>query len=72
MVRTVASLAFEKLNLNRGWLTVLAPNTRAIRAYEKCGFRRNGTLREESFVDGKYVDALVMGLVRSDYEAAAT
>lgn len=72
VVRTVTRLAFEKLNLNRVWLTVLAPNARAIRAYEKCGFKREGTLRQESYVDGKYLDAIVMGLIRTEYEPAST
>jgi RimJ/RimL family protein N-acetyltransferase len=46
---------------------VLAHNQRAIRCYEKCGFKREGLLRQESFVDGVYHDVLLMGALRADY-----
>jgi RimJ/RimL family protein N-acetyltransferase len=62
----VNRLAFNKMNLNRLWLTVLVDNPRAVRCYEKCGFVREGLLRQESYVDGKYRDVLMMALLRED------
>lgn len=70
-LRVVTRLAFEKMNLNRLWLTVLVDNPRAVRCYEKCGFVREGHLRDESYVDGKYRDVILMALIRSDYDAVA-
>jgi len=70
-LRIVIRLAFDKLNLNRLWLTTLVNNSRAVRCYEKCGFVREGLLRQESFVDGKYRDVLMMALLREDYQAAS-
>jgi RimJ/RimL family protein N-acetyltransferase len=67
-LRIVIRLAFDKMNLNRLWLTVLVDNPRAVRCYEKCGFVREGLLRQESYVDGKYRDVLLMGLLRQDYD----
>jgi RimJ/RimL family protein N-acetyltransferase len=67
-LRIVTRLAFDKMNLNRLWLSVLVDNPRAVRCYEKCGFVREGLLRQESYVDGKYRDVLLMGLLREDYE----
>jgi RimJ/RimL family protein N-acetyltransferase len=67
-LRVVIRLAFDKMNLNRVWLTVLVDNPRAVRCYEKCGFAREGLLRQESFVDGKYRDVLMMAILRQDYE----
>jgi RimJ/RimL family protein N-acetyltransferase len=67
-LRIVIRLAFDKMNLNRIWLTVLADNPRAVRCYEKCGFVREGLLRQESFVDGKYRDVFMMALLREDYD----
>ena len=64
-------LGFEKMNLNRLWLTALVDNPRAVRCYEKCGFVREGRLRQESYVDGEYRDVFLMGLLRADYQAAA-
>jgi len=59
--------AFVHLNLRRLWLKVLAENTRAIRLYEKLGFRVEGRLREDSFRAGHYEDVLVMGLLRQEW-----
>jgi RimJ/RimL family protein N-acetyltransferase len=67
-LRLTIRLAFDKMNLNRVWLTVLVDNPRAVRCYEKCGFAREGLLRQESFVDGKYRDVLMMAILREDYE----
>ncbi len=67
-VRVLERLAFERLNLNRLWLTMLATNARAIKCYEKCGFVRNGLNPEASYVKGKYVDVVAMGILRRDYE----
>jgi len=66
-LRIVVRLAFDKMNLNRLWLSVLVDNPRAVRCYEKCGFVREGLLRQESYVDGKYRDVLLMALLREDY-----
>jgi RimJ/RimL family protein N-acetyltransferase len=67
-VSLVLKVAFERLNLHSVNLTTLATNERAIRCYEKCGFRREGRLRENSFAGGKYVDVVAMGILRADYE----
>lgn len=41
-------------------LRVLAPNTRARRLYERCGFEVEGVLRREFLLGGEYVDDLLM------------
>lgn len=67
-VRLLLRIAFERLNLHSVWLTTLATNERAIRCYEKCGFKRQGLFRENSFVRGRYVDVVPMGILRSEYD----
>ncbi len=67
-VRLLLRLAFDKLNLHSVWLTTLVTNERAIRCYEKCGFKRQGLFRENSYVRGRYVDVVPMGILRSEYE----
>ena len=42
-----------KLSLS---VRVVAYNSRAIHAYEKCGFRVEGREREAAFVDGQWHD----------------
>lgn len=46
-VGTLLDHAFSKMNLSRIYLRVFAFNKRAIRCYEKCGFRKEGRLRRE-------------------------
>lgn len=41
-------------------LRVLATNTGAIAFYRKCGFKEQGRLVNEFYIDGKYVDDLLM------------
>jgi RimJ/RimL family protein N-acetyltransferase len=51
-------------------LWALAPNERAIKTYERCGFVRDATLRERSFKDGQFVDRVVMSVTREEFEKA--
>jgi RimJ/RimL family protein N-acetyltransferase len=59
--------AFRKMNLHRVFLRVYEDNERAIRSYEKCGFKREGVLRETRFIDGRYLNALVMGILAPEF-----
>jgi ribosomal protein S18 acetylase RimI-like enzyme len=43
-------------------LRVLAPNTSARALYESCGFKIEGVLRQEFWLDGRYVDDVIMAL----------
>jgi len=68
--RLILDHAFLTLNLNRVWLQVFEYNPRGIRCYEKIGFRHEGRLRQHVYREGRYWDSLVMGVVRSDWDAA--
>lgn len=57
---------FDGLNLNKIYLNTFDTNIRNIRLNEELGFRVEGILRNEIFVDGKYRDVLRMGLWRED------
>jgi len=60
--------AFSELKLHRIGIRVLTYNERAIRAYAKCGFIVEGQERETAFVDGKWHDDLMMGLLSTEYK----
>ncbi len=57
------------MNLNRVWLYVYEHNERGIRTYEKVGFKREGLLRQETFREGRYWDAIVMAILREEWMA---
>ncbi len=61
---------FNTLNLNRVHLHVYADNLRAIRCYEKVGFRTEGRLRQANFYNGAYRDSIVMGVLREEWRCA--
>lgn len=65
--RLVLKHGFEELGLHRVGLDVYSHNTRAIRAYEKAGFVREGTLRESYFRNGVYHDTIVMSVLESEW-----
>lgn len=66
-IKLLVNFGFKDLNLHRLHLHVFATNERAIRAYEKCGFVREGLLREAAHINGEFVDVLYMGLLRSEH-----
>ena len=60
-------LAFERFGLHRVGLSVFAFNERAIRSYEKVGFRIEGRLRESIVRDGRHWDEIQMGVLRDEW-----
>jgi len=70
-IRVLLRYAFRELGLHKIFLRVLVSNTRAIRCYEKCGFKREGLHRQELYVGGQWHDLIYMGLLASEYQEAA-
>ncbi|MFD1425963.1 GNAT family N-acetyltransferase [Kroppenstedtia sanguinis] len=60
---------FGNLNLHRIDLEVFDYNLRAIRTYEKLGFRREGVKKEALFNEGAYHDVIQMGLLAKEYQS---
>lgn len=67
-VQLLLKLGFETLNLNRIFLRVFETNPRAIRSYEKAGFVLEGRHRQAHYLDGKFVDVIHMGILRSEWD----
>lgn len=67
--------AFDGLGLHRVGLSVFEFNARAIRAYEKAGFRVEGRLRDAIRRDGRWWQEIQMGILEPEWrrteEAAA-
>ena len=63
-IRLLVDYAFRLRNLRKVWLTVLGNNARAIAAYQKCGFEKEGRLRQQVWSNGGYVDLVYMGILR--------
>jgi diamine N-acetyltransferase len=65
--RLMVALAFDTLNLNRVWLDVFTDNPRAVRCYEKVGFKHEGVMRQQAFREGAYHDVHLMALLRDEW-----
>lgn len=61
--------AFYNLNLNRVELVVLEYNERAIRLYEKAGFKKEGLQRQAVYKNGKYENLIFMAILKEDFIA---
>ena len=59
--------SFDILNLNRIQLHVAKSNVKGVKAYEKAGFKIEGTLREAMYHNNEYIDFYVMGILRKEY-----
>lgn len=60
-------LAFDHMNLNRIYLRVFAENQPAIKCYDRCGFVREGVLRQDYYSYGEYHDVIMMGILRDEW-----
>lgn len=68
-IRTIARFGFEEMNLHRIVLQVFSYNPRGMACYRKCGFLEEVRMRQDMWYDGAYHDTIVMGLLRSEFDA---
>lgn len=66
-IKTIMKVMFDRSNMHRIWLRVDERNARAIRCYEKCGFRSEGVLREDHYADGAWRCSLIMAILSEEY-----
>ena len=59
--------AFATLNLHKLYLIVDCMNEKAIHVYEKMGFKVEGVLKEEYFVNGSFHDVSIMSIFQEEY-----
>jgi len=69
VARLLLGLAFDGLNMHRVAVGVVGFNERALRFWERVGFRREGLQREGYFCGGKYHDFVMMSILEEEYRA---
>lgn len=65
-VQSLLQFAFRDWNLHRVQLFVIEGNEAAMRTYEKCGFKREGVLRQAVHIDGQFRDLVLMAVLRDE------
>jgi diamine N-acetyltransferase len=69
MVLEIIDWVFQNTRTHRFWLDHIITNDRARHVYERCGFRREGVMREAyTLPDGTRIDLALMSLLRPEWE----
>ena len=66
-IKLLLDYGFNYLNLHEISLDVYSFNKRAIRCYEKAGFKEYGRRRECEYINGKYYDVISMDILKSEF-----
>lgn len=67
-LQLMIAYGFDTLNLQRVELQVFSSNPRAIASYTKIGFREEGRRRRAQYVRGQYIDLLMLGLLKEEFQ----
>ena len=67
MMKLCQRYVFTELGVERLSLGLHEYNPRALRSYEKCGFRLEGRTRQDLVREGKRYDSLWMGILRDEW-----
>ena len=71
VVLALCQYGFAVRGLHRLQIETLASNTAMIRAASRAGFVLEGRLRRAAWVDGEFVDEVILGLLASDWGRGA-
>ena len=66
-IMLIIDYGFNYLNLHRISLQLMSFNERALKCYQKCGFKQTGILREDTFINGKYYDSICMDILENEF-----
>ncbi len=69
-MRAALMYGFTTMDLHRIEVLIDPANTASIRLVEGLGFRRDGTLRENTYFRGRFIDDVVFSLLRQEWPVA--
>ncbi len=67
-IKLVLDYGFNYLNLNNIKLDLMSFNDRALKCYQKCGFKEYGRRRKCKFINGKYYDLIEMDILAEEFK----
>ena len=70
--RLLLEKAFGELGLHKVWAIIRSDNPRGLHLWTKLGFRCEGILRDEYFVQERFHDMVRLACTRPDFEARRT
>lgn len=66
-IKTALGFAFTQMDLHRVEATVTPTNQASLRVLRKAGFQKEGILREQKLLHGKFHDAIILSLLQKEY-----
>lgn len=66
-IQLILDFGFNYLNLNNVELSLMEFNKRALKCYEKCGFKEIGRRRKCRFINGNYYDSISMDILAEEF-----
>ncbi|MBI5465073.1 GNAT family N-acetyltransferase [Candidatus Gottesmanbacteria bacterium] len=67
-LKAMINYAFKTQKAERVFLVPRLTNSRAIHVYQKVGFKKEGTLRHYEKFEGRWVDNLMMSVLKDEYK----
>ena len=67
-IKLILDYGFNYLNLNNIKLDLMSFNERALKCYQKCGFKEYGRRRKCKFINGKYYDCIEMDILAEEFK----
>lgn len=61
---------FEERRINRVWALIKDDNIGSMKMHEKCGYKKEGVLRQSIFKNGAYHDQVLMSVLKEEFEEA--
>lgn len=66
-IKLILEYGFKYLNLYNIKLDLMEFNARALKCYEKCGFKEYGRRRKCEYLNGKYYDIISMDILSDEF-----
>ena len=66
-IQLILDFGFNYLNLRNIDLALMEFNQRALKCYQKCGFKEIGRRRKSKFINGKYYDSILMDILAEEF-----
>jgi len=65
--RLMVQYGFNRLNLHKITLGLFKEQFAGAKVYEKIGFEQEGVIKESHFIDGKWNDRIIMGILQKRF-----
>lgn len=65
-LRLILKYGFDERGLNRIYAHINSDNAASLRIHEKCGYKKEGLLRQAIIKNGQFKDVVVMSILREN------